>query len=101
MSRGVSNAEHGRFVRETAELLAKWYREGNTAEIEAMRAEHRALGYGRVVHEEHAATRCVCGMWLRDEEWAAHVAGADDPNSLHRWMCRENSLELDTPARPA
>ncbi len=95
------NAAHGAFVRDTAERLALWYREGNTAAIDAMRERHRALGYGQLVVHEEATVRCVCGMVLRDDEWAAHVANAPDDNSMHRHMCRESSIDLDTPARAA
>lgn len=95
------NAAHGAFVRETADQLARWYREGNTTELEAMRERHRAFGYGQLVVHEEATVRCVCGMVLRDDEWASHVAAAADENSMHRHMCRESSIDIDTPARAA
>jgi hypothetical protein len=113
----LTNAEHGAAVRSFAARLARLHREGDTAALAAIDAQHDALGYadararGALGHVDAISAcvpgpevvgpyvTCVCGQRMPEGVWERHVELVAAPKSIHRDCLRDLGLPIDTPAR--
>jgi hypothetical protein len=106
----VSTREHAEHLRAFSARCLRAQREGDTATLAAIDAQHQALGFGGPVAAHVDAisacvpgaevagpyVRCVCGQRMPVGVWDRHVELAPGARSIHRWCLAGLGLDVET-----